>query len=170
MKHLVLFFILVSFLSCKTKVPVFEINQEVRFLIPAGKDPIRTHYLIIHDIPSFLNENLERKGLKSSDLTELYAGKGKLESIVYSSNFGVISKISISIYKKGEKEKSYEIYYRDQVPLSSKGELKLLSTGEDVREVLSQDKYEMKVELQFKTFTLEEIECRLTFGYVAYIE
>jgi len=170
MTRLVLFLILVSLLSCKTKVPVFEINQEVHFLIPAGKNPIATHHFIIHDIPSLLENNLTRKGLKLSDITELYAGRGKLESIVYSSNFGVISKISISIYKKGEDEKSYEIYYRDEVPFTSNGELKLLSTGEDVRDILSLDKYEMDVEILFKSFTAEEIECRLTFGYVAYIE
>ena len=170
MKRIILFFIFVSFFSCRTKVPVFEINQEVNFLIPAGKNPIATHHFIIHDIPSYLQGNLERKGLKLSDLTELYAGRGKLESIVYSSNFGVISKISISIYKKGVSEKSYEIYYRDEIPFTSKSELKLLSTGEDVRDILSLDKYEMDVEVLFKTFTSEEIECRLTFGYVAYIE
>ena len=170
MTRLVLFLFLVSLLSCKTKVPVFEINQEVHFLIPAGNNPIATHHFIIHDIPSHLENNLTRKGLKLSDITELYAGRGKLESIVNSSNFGVISKISISIYKKGESEKSYEIYYRDEVPFSSNGELKLLSTGEDVRDILSLDKYEMDVEVLFKSFTSEEIECRLTFGYVAYIE
>ncbi len=170
MKKILFLLFVISILSCKSKVPVFEINQEVNFIIPSGKNPIATHHFKIHDIPSFLNENLERKGLKLTDIKELYAGRGKLESVVYNSDFGIISKISISIYKKGDSENSFEIYYHDQIPLVSKGELKLLSTGEDVRDILSLDKYEMDVEILFKGFTTEDINCRLTFEYAAYIE
>lgn len=170
MKNLFLLFILVSLFSCKSKVPVFEIYQEVNFIIPTGKDPLATHHFLIHNIPSFLKENLDRKGLKLSDIKELYAGRGKLESIVYNSNFGIINKLSISIYKKEDNFNSHEIYYHDEIPFVNKGELKLLSTGEDIREILSLDKYEMDVEIQFKNFTTEEIECRMTFGYVAYLE
>ena len=170
MKKLFFLFFVISILSCKSKVPAFEINQEVNFLIPSGKNPIATHHFIIRDIPSYLNKNLERKGLKLSDLKEIYAGRGKFESVVYNSDFGILSKISISIYEKGNSDNSYEIYYHDQIPLVSKGELKLLSTGEDVRDILSLDKYEMDVEVLFKGFTTEDINCRLTFEYAAYIE
>lgn len=170
MKRLILFLVITSFLSCNTKTPVFEIYQEVSFLMPAGKDPIATHHFIINDIPSFLNSNLTQRGLKLSDLKELYAGYGKLESIVYDSNFGVIDRISVWIYIKGDYDNRMEIYYHDEIPYTRKGELKLLSTGEDAREVLLEDKYEMDVEIQFRGFTSESIETRLTFSYVAYTE
>jgi hypothetical protein len=170
MKRLILLFIFVSLWSCKTKVPVFEIYQEVNFTIPSGKDPIATHHFLIHDIPSFLKANLKQKGLKSTDLTEFYAGKGKIESIVYSSNFGIIGKMSVWIYKKDDYNNSTEIYYRDNIPITLKGEIKLLSTGEDVRDILLNDKYEMDIEIQFKNFVTESIDCRFTFKFDAYIE
>ena len=170
MKRFIVLLVLLSFFSCKSKIPVFEIYQEVNFVIPSGKDPYQIHHFLIHDIPSFLNANLEKKDLKLSNLTEFYAGRGKLESIVYNSEFGVFSKISIWVYKKGDYNNRFEIYYHDQIPFNSKGELKLLSTGEDVREILSNDEYEMDIEVQFRRFTNEVIETRLTFGYVAYLE
>lgn len=170
MKKLIIFLGFLSMFSCKTKTPVFEIYQEVNFIIPSGKDPIATHHYIINDIPSFLDVNLKQKGLKLSDITELYAGRGKIESVGYESNFGVIEKISVWIYKKGYYENRKEIYYHDEIPYTRKGELKMLSTGEDIRDVLLGDKYEMDIELLFRGFTTEVIDTRMTFSYVAYIE
>ncbi len=164
------FIILISFFSCKTKTPVFEIFQEVNFTIPAGKDPIATHHFLIHDIPSFLNQNLKEKEISLSNINQLYAGKGKFLSIYSNANFGVISKMSVWIYKKGDYNNSIEIYYRDNVPLNLNGEIKLLSTGEDVRDILSGDLYEMDIEMQFKSFVPELIDCRFTYSFAAYVE
>jgi len=170
MKRFLVLLFITSLLSCKSKVPLFEMYQEVNFIIPSGKDPIATHHFLVHKIPSFLKNHLDQKGIKLSDVKELSAGRGKIESVVYNSNFGIISKISISIYKKGDFANRFEIYYHDEIPLTRKGELKLLSTGQDVREILSLKEYEMDVEVQFKGFTSETIECRMTFNYGAYLE
>lgn len=163
-------FFSLGFFSCKTKTPVFEIYQEARFSVPAGKDPVATHHFIIRDIPSFLNANLQQRGLVINDLTEFYAGKGRFQSLDFEYNFGVIYNLSVWVYKKGEYENRKEIYYRDEVPWSQKGELKLLSTGEDVREILLSDSYEIDVELQFKSVTTQSVDCRFEFNFVAYIE
>ena len=170
MKKIFFLLFIITLLSCKSKVPVFEIDQEVNFVFLSGENPITKHGIIIHDIPSFLNKNLERKGLKLSDMKEFYAGRGKLESVGDIYDFGIFSKISISVFKKGDRKNKVEIYYHDQIPLISKGELKLLSTGEDVRDILSLDKYEMEVEYYLKGFSKDDIHCRLTFEYAAYIE
>ncbi len=163
-------FIIFSFFSCKTKVPVFEIYQEVNFTIPSGKDPIATHYFKIRDIPSFLNQNLEEKQISLSDIDQLYAGRGKIVSIYPNTNFGIISKMSISIYKKDDYNNRTEIYYRDEVPLNLRGEIKLLSTGVDVRDIIKEDSYEMVVEVQFKDFVSQPLDCRLIYNFAAYIE
>jgi hypothetical protein len=168
-RYIVLFFVL-SIFSCKSKVPIFELHQEVNFVIPAGKDYLATHHFLIHDIPSTLNKTLESKNIKLSDINELYAGRCKIESVVYNSNFGIMSKISVWIYKKGDYENRKEIYYRDEIPLTKRGELKLLSSGQDIREILLSDKYEMDFEVLFKGFTTETIECRMTYNYAAYPE
>jgi hypothetical protein len=165
-----LFIILVFSFSCKTKTPLFEIFQEVNFTIPAGKDPISTHHFLIHDIPSFLNQHLTEKQISLSSIDQLYAGRGKILSIYSNANFGIISKISVWIYKKEDYENRVEIYYRDEVPLNLNGEIKLLSTGEDVREILKDDSYEMDVEIQFKNFVSQPIDCRFTYSFAAYQE
>lgn len=170
MKRYIFLLSILSFFSCKTKVPIFEIPQEVNFVLPLGKDPLATHHFIIHNIPSFLNKKLETNNIKLSEIKELYAGRGKIESVVYNSNFGTIYKISISIFKEGDFDNRKEIYYHDEIPNIRRGELKLLSTGEDIREILLEDKYGMDVEVQFKVFTVEYIECRMNFNYVAYPE
>ncbi|MBK7096906.1 MAG: hypothetical protein IPH57_18285 [Saprospiraceae bacterium] len=167
---IVIAFFSVGMISCKTKAPVFEIYQEARFSIPAGKDPVATHHFIIRDIPSFLKANLQQRGMVIDDLTEFYAGKGRFQSLDFDYNFGVIYDLSVWVYKKGEYENRKEVYYRDEVPWSQKGELKLLSTGEDVREILLSDNYEIDVELQFKSVTAQSVDCRFEFNFVAYIE
>ena len=165
---IIIFFI--SFVSCKTKTPVFEIYQEARLSIPAGKDPIATHHFLIKDIPSFLKANLQQRGMNIENLTEFYAGKGRFQSLDFDYNFGVIYDISVWIYKKGEFENRKEIYYRDEVPWSQKEELKLLSTGEDVREILLNENYDMDIEMRFKNVTTQSVDCRFEFVFVAYTE
>jgi len=168
-KYIILLFVL-SLFSCKSKVPIFELYQEVNFIIPAGKDHLATHHFLIHDIPSTLNKTLKSKSIKLSDIKELYAGRGKLESIVYNSNFGIMRNISVWIYKKNDYGNRAEIYYRDDIRVNQRGELKMLSSGEDIRDILISDNYEMDIEVQFKGFTAETIECRMTFSYVGYSE
>ena len=100
----------------------------------------------------------------------MYAGRGKIISIYPNANFGIIRKISISIYKKDDYDNRIEIYYRDEVPLNLNGEIKLLSTGEDVRDVIKESSYEMVVEVQFKNFVSQPLDCRLTYSFGAYVE
>lgn len=157
-------------ISCNTKVPAFEIYQEVRFTLPAGKIPTVTHHFLVHDIPSFLKENLKTRGLTIDDITEFYAGKGRFISLDYDYNFGILYDVSVWIYKINEYNNRKEIYYRDEVPINQKGELKLLSTGEDVRDILLSDKYEMDIELVFINTSNITTECALEFNYVAFVE
>ncbi|MGE5354718.1 MAG: hypothetical protein ACM3PT_00625 [Deltaproteobacteria bacterium] len=166
----ILLFALNGVLSCKTKAPAFEIYQEVRFTIPSGKDPVATHHFLIRDIPGFLKANLNQRGLKIDDMSEFYAGKGLFRSLDFEYNYGIIYDISVWIFKKDDFENRKEIYYRDDVPVSQKGELKLLSTGEDVRDILILDKYDMDIEVRFKNVTSQSVDCRFEFNYVAYLE
>ena len=170
MKRLIFLLIPLYLLSCKSKVPVFEIYQEANFTIPSGKDPIATHHFLIKNIPSFLNQNLEEKQVSLNDISQLYAGRGKINSIYTSANFGIISKISIWIYKEGDSDHAVEIYYRDEIPLNLNGEMKLLSTGEDVRDILKNEYYNIDMEIQFKDFISAPIECRFTYSFAAYTE
>jgi hypothetical protein len=158
------------FISCKSKVPVFEIYQEANFTIPSGLDPISTHHTLIKNIPSFLNQNLEEKQVSLNNISQLYAGKGKIISVFTNANFGIVRRISVWIYNTGEYENRIEIYYRDEVPLSLNGELKLLSTGEDVREIINKDTYNIDVEVQFKDFVSSAIDCRISYSFAAYSE
>ena len=170
MRKLIILSFFLLFFSCKSKVPVFELYKEVNFSITAGLDQIATHHILIHNISSSFNAKLSEKGLNASDISEFYAGKGKIVSVFNEANFGIIERISVWIYKKGEYNKAKEIYYRDEIPFSLRGEIKLLSTGEDVRDILSNDKYEMDIELKFKSFVTETIDCRFPYSFVAYSE
>ena len=165
-----LFSISLSFSSCHTKTPLFELYREVNFSFPAGLDQYLTHHIIIRDIPSNLKARLSERGLEIADIKEFYAGRGKIISVFNEADFGIIDKISIWIFKKGEYDNAKEIYYRDEVPYHLPGEIKLLSTGEDVRDILMNDKYNMDIEVKFRNYLTETIDCRFPFSFVAYSE
>ena len=161
--------VLFNMLSCQTKTPVFEIYQEARFTIPAGMTQLATHHFFVRDIPGFLEAYLEERKIELDDIAELYAGKGRFLSIDFDYNFGILYDVSIWIFNKGEYENRIEIYYRDEVLLRHNGELKLLSTGQDVRDILINDSYDMAIELRFKNVTTQSVDCNLVFSYVAYL-
>ena len=144
--------------------------RRCRFSIPAGKDPVATHHFLIKDIPGFLKAHLQQRGMEVDDLTEFYAGKGLFRSLDFEYNYGIIYDLSVWIYKKNDYENRKEIYYRDDIPLRQDGELKLLSTGEDVRDIVINDTYDMDIEIRFKNVGSQSVDCRFEFNYVAYIE
>lgn len=170
MYRVLVFLCIILIYGCNSKTPAFEIYQEASFIIPSGRDPLATHHFIIHKIQNFLPSNLNSHGLKSSDLSQFYAGKGKFGSIGSDYNFGIIYDVSIWIYKENDYANRKEIYYLDEVPFSSNGELKLLSTGEDLREILTNDTYEMDIELRFKSLTGIEGDCKLEYNLSAFVE
>ncbi len=156
--------------SCTTKTPVFRINEEVSFTIPAGLSPLLVHHFQIKNIKSSLSEVLEESKIDIEAIKELYAGKGKFVSFYNNSNYGIIDKLSVWINKSGDEENQFEIYYLDEVPLNRKGELKLLSSGQDIREVLKNDKYDIDIEVRLKYVITEPIESRFLFSFVAFYE
>ncbi len=160
----------VFFSSCKTKTPVFRIDEEVSFTIPAGLSPLLVHHFQIKNVKSLLSEVLEENKMDINAIDELYAGKGKFVSFYNNSNYGIIDKVSVWINKSGEEDNQFEIYYLDEVPLNRKGELKLLSSGQDIREVLLNERYDIDIEVRLKYIITEPIESRFIFSYVAYDE
>lgn len=169
-RQVVAIFLLFSLFSCQTRVPAFEIYQEARFSIPAGMTQLATHHFFVRDIPGFLEAHLEERKIELDAITELYAGKGRFVSIDFDYNFGILYDVSIWVFNKGEYENRIEIYYRNEVLQRHNGELKLLSTGQDVREILINDSYDMAIELRFKNVTTQSVDCNLVFSYVAYID
>ena len=98
------------------------------------------------------------------------SGEGLFRSLDFEYNYGIIYDLSVWIYKKNDYENRKEIYYRDEIPLRQDGELKLLSTGEDVRDIVINDTYDMDIEIRFKNVGSQSVDCRFELNYAAYIE
>ncbi len=160
----------ISLLSCSKKTPVFYIDEEVSFTIPPGLSPFLIHHFQIKNVKSLLPKVLEEKKLDINSIDELYAGKGKFVSFYNNSNYGIIDKLSIWINKSGDEDNQFEIYYLDEIPFNRKGELRLLSSGQDIREVLKNSEYDIDIEIRFKNLITEPIESRFIFSFVAYNE
>ncbi len=168
--YILLLILSISLFSCKTKTPVFRIDEEVSFTIPSGLSPFLVHHFQIKNVKSLLSKVLEENKIDINAIDELYAGKGKFVSFYNNSNYGIIDKLSVWINKSGEEDNQFEIYYLDEIPFNRKGELKLLSSGQDIREVLKNDEYDIDIEVRLKHVITEPIESRFVFSFVAYGE
>lgn len=168
-KFLFLLVISVSLFSCRSEVdPLFTMNMEVEFEIPAGLGSLLTHTFVIRDVKSPLESYLTTFGGDSNSIASIQAGRGELTALFSASNYQFVNRVSVWMVSSENPDIRKELYYLDfNNDNSNDGSLKLLSAVSNVQSIVDNDTFHMEVKLEFRSFSPTTIENRLIFSLVA---
>ncbi len=148
------------------------INQ--RFEIPAGINPIESHFFLQADIPS--NKATFFGNFSEEDITEVSPLGARLTSLEGTNiNYGFISEVSIrictdEIFSQQDivQKCAREIFFREDIPLNTGDEIDLLPNGLNVKEFLTRDDFSVVVVLRrLRDFPPTSINTRLDMEFQA---
>ena len=160
---------LVNFYGCRSEVePLFEMNMDADFDIPAGLSGILTHTFIIEDVINPLIAYTQNTGIDTSQIRSIQAGRGEITAIFNSTNYDFVDRVSVWVVDPNNVERRKEIYYLDfNNNQNNDNSLRLLSASSNVKDILTDNTFNMEVKLTFRRISPQLIENRLIFSLLA---
>ena len=165
-----LLFILVcgSWSCSKTDTPLYEVNMQAEFDIPVGLNTIETHYFKIRKVPTFYSQSAGLKGLDTSQIKNVLASKGLMQGVFQAEDYDFISRISIYAVSSIDPNLKREMYYLDQVPLTTDQEIRMLSSSTELKKILSEEFIDLEVRMNFRNFPGPNLRTKIVFGYAVF--
>ena len=157
------------FSNCKKdNNSLFEMKYINDFTISAGLNPFSgTHIFERTNIPSNALDIFAQNGVIESDLSEINPGVAILSGIFTNPDNGFIQEISIKMFPMSDPSFEKEIFYHNQIPQNSSGDLPLIGTLVNTKDFLVEETFGIKVELRLRDFSPESVEMRLDFSFFA---
>ena len=160
--------ILVSLLNlhCKEVERIlFDFQYQQVVTLQAGLSFLQTHFYEYYDIQTNFQNLLAAKGIKEKDVKKISPGSGVMISLGQGVNLDFIQEISIMISSNNVFNK--EVLYTVQVPLNANDRIDLVGTLVDAFDVLSQDRFNMRIAFKLRANCPETFESRFTIRFLA---
>ena len=147
---------------------LFLVENEVDFIIPVGLNTIETHVFVIQDVPTLYNENLSIFGVSESDVMSISSGRGLLTGSFGEIDYDFIDQLSVRIRSNTSPEFDREMFYREQIPFSHNGDLQLLSSISELKEIISENTMDVEVRIRLRNFIPANLQAKLIFSYAVF--
>ena len=165
MRYLLLLLLPLLFTNCgKDETILFQMKYNEEFEIPAGLNTFETHHFLIRNITTNYDNLLNTFGREDSEVTTIKPQNARLDAIFSSAEYDIIREISIRVYKDNPSN-FQEIFYMDNVPLNTDGDLNLIPTLVEVQDKLTSESFNVDVAIQFRQTPTQFIESRLTLEF-----
>ncbi len=164
------FFLLVlSITGCSSgRTPLFEIQNEVDFILPGGLNTIETHVFVIRDVPSFFRTGLMNNGFSESDVVSIGATRATISSSGQVLDFSFMSRVSIRAISQSDTGLNKEMFFLENIPLNQSGELRLFSSITELVDILSEDVFDLEIRITLRNATPLDLQNKLIFNYAVF--
>lgn len=144
---------------------LFDFYYQQDLTLPAGLSFLQTHYFQFNDIQSNFANLLKAKGYTKSDIKKISPGSGFMLALNPGVNLDFIQEVSIMISSTNQFSK--EVLYSVQVPLNAGGRIDLAGTLADAFDVLSQDRFNLRIGIKLRANCPETFDSRFTLKFLA---
>jgi len=166
-KHIFLFIILISIVSCGKEEPVLEIGTFVEFSIPAGLSTLESHYFVRENVPILYDSQLSASGIDKNNIELFVAGRATLTpGSGKEFDLGFIR--GVNVYLVEDNGKRNELFYLDLVPIGNKDEIRLFNSIVDLQDRIVDDKATIETKLEFNTPPPSTYEFRLNMTFAVF--
>ena len=162
---LLLIFSLFSWQCSDNREPLFVMEMEVDFVIPPGLNSFDTHYFIIPNVPTRIQNYLGTTRNKEA-IIEVLPNRAELNGLFGGIDWGIVQEVVIHAVPQNNPQLSREIFYQDRINFDNVKELRLFGSLPNVRDILLEDRMTLEIRLNFRRTTPIEIESRLTMNFI----
>lgn len=171
MKKILSLFLILSIISgCKNDeesilftLPIRNINFE----IPAGINPIKSHYFVINDVPTFFDDLMKSNHVNIEDVASIIPVSAKLIQPFTDVDYDFAYEVAIKLCDNQDDEDcNHEIFWRKPVPEDIGSQLDIVPNEINMKEILSKDKIKIQIVfLQMRTTTTEFFNNQLELNF-----
>ena len=156
---------LFTLLSCSNGAePLFDIELEADFTIGAGLNTFDTHFFIIRNVPTRIQSFL---GTVDEDLIgQILPTRAQITAPFTSIDFSIVREVSVWAVSSADPNIKKEIFYQDRIEFNEQEDLKLFSSLSEVKDILTEDDFDLEIRFNFRTFTPTNIDSRLTMNFI----
>lgn len=159
---------LLHFFSCRPEVePLFTMDLQADFDIPAGLSGILTHTFIIRDYDNPLDGYSSTFGVDTSRIKAIQAGRGELVPIFGGASYDFVEKVSVWMVDSENPNLRREIFYLDFNNNQNNSGLRLLSSTSNVKDMMTKETFDLEIKLTLRRISPQLIENRLIFSLLA---
>lgn len=148
--------------------PLFTMETEARFTIPAGLNTIETYFFQLRDVPTFFDVFSSAVNLDSVDINQLIGQNCILNPVGDVIDLDFINDMNIYILDPSDPNIRHEIFFRENIELGSKDNLRLFNSIVDVQEFMKLPDIDMEVEVRFRQITFRTVEYQLDMDFAAF--
>lgn len=146
-RFLYLFSLIFLLSNCKDEEPVlFTMPYQETFEIPAGLNTIDTHHFVIPNIASNKATLFSGNNVTDEDVVTINPESCRMTSVL-NADYGFLFNVSVRMYTDNP-DAYLEIFYRDNVPANTGGQLDLIPTLVNVRNFLVAETFTVEVVLE----------------------
>lgn len=172
--HITLFLFLLTAMvlftsSCKKDSdPLFTMDTEARFTIPAGLNTVETFFFQIRDVPTFFDVFSSTVNLDSVEITQLIGRDCNMKPVSEAIDLDFIHSMNIFILNPSDSTDRYEIFFMDVIEFGSKNNIRLFNSVVDVQEFMRRERVDLQVEVTFRQVTFRTVEYELDMSFSAF--
>lgn len=143
---LFLFSLVLLFSNCGKDEPVlFTMPYQEVFEIPAGLNTIDNHHFVISSIVTNKTNLFDANNVTDEDVVTINPEACRLTSVL-NGEYGFLFNVSVRMYTD-DPDAYKEIFYRDNIPMNTGGQLDLIPTLVNVRDFLVEETVTVEVVL-----------------------
>ena len=168
MKKLIYLLLLpLFFANCKDGCTVLaDMPYTVEVDIPAGLNPLQSHYFVIENIPNQKSNIFASNSLTDEDISEIKGKSARFTTLFNSAEYDFIREVSIQIYTDNPDDWS-EVFYRTNVQENTGSDLDLIGSLTDIQRHLTAPTFNIVVKLDLRRTNTQSVETRFDFQFGA---
>jgi len=167
----ILFFLCLPllFFACGDNSPSLNMTYQQDFEIPAGLNTFDTHVFTLNNIPTNKIAFFTGNGIEETDITEIAPVEGELRVSFGQEDLFFVREVVVEIFTT-DNPTGKEIYFREQVPFDTGQSILLIPSLPKVTDILTEDRFSVRIELLFRAIPPSFIEARLNMVFRAEYE
>lgn len=157
------------FSSCgSTEDALFDIELQADFVVPAGLNNIETHFFILRDVPTQIQSYLNINNAMPEDIGRILANRARITGQFSNIDFRIIERVSVWAISSSDSGLRREAFFLDFVPSNQEGDLQLLSSISNVREIVLEDTFDLEIQITFRNISAAILESRIFMTFSAF--
>lgn len=156
---------LILFSTCRDEPEtLFEMDYRVDYNIAAGLNTFETHFFELSNIPTNATALLQNSNLTDGEIETIIPKSASLQSIFASDDLDFVREVSVRLFNNDDPTGT-EIFFRENVPGSTRDLIDLVPTLPDVKRYMLEDFYNVSIRMEFWEPTPTFIDVKLEFDF-----